>query len=353
MSEAAPMPNNNIVKYCIQNDETKYTQNLDSRPKVPFNAETIYEDFYRAISPDDPAQVTYVPTFAEVCAKRVCGRHNKNVIITILGKQGDGKSNAALNIAISAAKWIAKIKGGRPSDYFNMRDNLATIDPNMLHDMMKELKKLNIYILDDAGPGWDSRNSMSDRNKHLNYILQTARPSNNIIIVTTIHQKMVDVTVRRLSHFVVISEEVMHNIGKTYFSVKAIQENQLFDKIYYKYTRSNGYCFVRHCVDLAPKNLLNFYDQVREEKQLLVQERYEEMKKGNVDAEPEDRGPTKHEIKTQEYITKYGDAVLQQIQENNGLYSIANALGIPNTQVVKIAKNFGFTYSKKQWRGVL
>jgi hypothetical protein len=319
---------------------------------VPFDADSIYEDFYRIISPDDPASVTYIPTFAEVCAKRVCGKHNKNVIITILGKQGDGKSNAALNIAISAAKWIAKLKGGRPSDYFSMKDNLATIDPNMLHEMMKKLKKLNIYILDDAGPGWDSRNSMSDRNKHLNYILQTARPSNNIIIVTTIHQKMVDVTVRRLSHFVVIAEEVMHNVGKTYFSVKAIQENQLFDKIYYKYTRSHGYCFKRHVVDLAPKNLLDYYDRVRAEKQQMVQEHYEEMKKKNTNEDDGEQEPSKHEIKTQEYITEYGEEVLQHIQENNGLYSIANSLGIPRTQVVKIAKNFGYTYSKKQWRGL-
>jgi hypothetical protein len=293
--------------------------------------------------------MTYVPTFAEVCAKRVCSKHNKNVIITILGKQGDGKSNAALNIAISAAKWIAKIKGGRPSDYFSMRDNLATIDPNMLHDMMKQLKKLNIYILDDAGPGWDSRNSMSDRNKHLNYILQTARPSNNIIIVTTIHQKMVDVTVRRLSHFVVISEEVMHNVGKTYFSVKAIQENQLFDKIYYKYTRSNGYCYVRHCVNLAPKNLLDYYDAVREDKQRMVQERYEEMKRGKKIDGDDGESISKHDIKTQEYLTEYGDEILKEIQDNVGLYSMESKLGIPRTQISKIAKNLGYTYYKKQW----
>lgn len=350
MSEALSISQNNIVGYCIHNDDTKYSQNIEPRDRVNYIPSTIYKDFYRIISPKDPASVTYVPTFAEVCAKRVCGKHNKNVIITILGKQGDGKSNAALNIAISAAKWIAKIKGGRPSDYFNMRDNLATIDPNMLHEMMKELKKLNIYILDDAGPGWDSRNSMSDRNKHLNYILQTARPSNNIIIITTIHQKMVDVTVRRLSHFVVVSEEVMHNIGKTYFSVKAIQENQLFDKIYYKYTRSNGYCFVRHCVDLAPKNLLDFYDRVREEKQQLVQERYEEMKKGNKEDNVTERGPTQFEIKSQAYLTEYGDSVLQLIQDNTPLTTIANTVGIPRNQVVKIGKNFGYSYSQRQWR---
>lgn len=356
MSKAAAIiPENTVLQYCITETDCTDALEIHTNADIPFQADEIYSSFYNAeSSKGNPAEsnYTYIPTFAEVCAKRVCGAHNKNVVITILGKQGDGKSNAALNIAMSAAKWIAKLKGGRPSDYFNMRDNLATIDPNMLHEMMKKLKKLNIYILDDAGPGWDSRNSMSDRNKHLNYILQTARPSNNIIIITTIHQKMVDVTVRRLSHFVVVAEEVMHSQGLTYFSVKAIQENQLFDKIYYKFMRTHGHCMVRHSVKLAPKNLLKYYDRIREEKQRMVQEQYEEMKKGTADTEEEERGPTKHEIKAQEYITEYGDEVLRMVQENTGLYSIANALGIPRTQVVKIAKNFGMTYAKKQWRQI-
>ena len=89
-------------------DDTKFSRDFSERTES-YCAETIYQEFSRSISNDPEYDYIY---FAEVCAKRVCGKHNKNVIITILGKQGDGKSNAALNIAISAAKGSLKLKGG-------------------------------------------------------------------------------------------------------------------------------------------------------------------------------------------------------------------------------------------------
>jgi len=354
----APSPMNKennfgIIKYHIDidpGDKLKLNTNVDFEP-VNLDYSRLYEENDK-LWEDHTFQKhsSYIPTFAEICAKRICGPHNKNVIITILGKQGHGKSNAALVLAVSAAKWIARIKGGRPNDYFDLERNLATIDPNMLHEIMKDLRKFNIYMLDDAGPGWDSRSSMSDQNKHLNYILQTARPSNNIIIITTIHKRLVDITVRRLTHFLCISEEVMHNIGLTFFSVKTVEENQLYDKTYYKFLKNNGFSFSRHIVKQIPKNLQDHYDKVRAEKQEMVQRHYKEMKNGR--KAEKDKGPGKREQKRQEYITEYGDDVLKLVMEGTPRNSIATALGIPANQVTQIAKSFGYSYLNRQWRGV-
>lgn len=340
-----------IIKYHIDIDPTK-NLNLDTQIKF----EPLALDYLDLDAENDKIwegqtfqkHSSYIPTFAEICAKRVCGPHNKNVIITILGKQGHGKSNAALVLAVSAAKWIAKLKGGRPNDYFDLERNLATIDPNMLHEIMKDLRQYNIYLLDDAGPGWDSRSSMSDQNKHLNYILQTARPSNNIIIITTIHKMMVDITVRRLTHFLCISEEVMHNIGLTFFSVKTVEENQVYDKTYYKFLKNNGFSFSRHIVKQIPKNLQDHYDKVRAKKQMMVQKHYTELKTGK----KEDTGPGKREQKRQEYITEYGDDVLKLVMEGTPRNSIATALGIPANAVTQIGKNFGYSYLNRKWRQI-
>jgi hypothetical protein len=114
----------------------------------------------------------FVYSLAEMFARRVAGKHNKNVIFILFGDLGGGKSMTLIKLAVSCAQWLAKIRGGKPSDYFTMR-NVAIIDPEMLQEKMSHLEQYQILMLDDAGPGYDARTFMSKQNRDLNYILQT------------------------------------------------------------------------------------------------------------------------------------------------------------------------------------
>lgn len=114
---------------------------------------------------DDKGNIK-IMTLAEMFARRVAGRHNKNVIMILFGDLGSGKSMALLKLALSCAMWLAAIKGGKPHDYFQF-SNIAIIDPEMLQEKLANLKQYGIYILDDAGPGYDARTFMSKSNRDL------------------------------------------------------------------------------------------------------------------------------------------------------------------------------------------
>jgi hypothetical protein len=220
---------------------------------------------------DDRGQIKLM-SLAEMLSKRVAGRHNKNVIFILFGDLGSGKSMALLKLALSCAMWLAALKGGKPSDYFQF-SNIAVIDPEMLQEKLANLKQYGIYILDDAGPGYDARTFMSKGNRDLNYILQTCRTSNNIILVSAPHGAMLDITIHRVAQYYAEVSEVRHDEGLTFLKVFRLVRVFREGKIFYVYMSKGNTVSKRYYCGLPPKSLKKKYDVVRDAQAKIIAQR--------------------------------------------------------------------------------
>jgi hypothetical protein len=211
-------------------------------------------------------------SLAEMFARRVGGKHNKNVIFILFGDLGGGKSMTLMKLAVSCAQWLAAIRGGKPSDYFTMK-NIAVIDPEMLQEKMGNLRQYEILILDDAGPGYDARTFMSKQNRDLNYILQTCRTTNNIILVSAPHGAMLDVTIHRVAQYYGEISEIRHDEGLTFLKVFRLIRVFREGKIFYVYMTKSGVSIRRYYATLPPKELKKEYDKIRDTQAKIIQNR--------------------------------------------------------------------------------
>jgi hypothetical protein len=219
-----------------------------------------------------------VYSLAEMFARRVGGKHNKNVIFILFGDLGGGKSMTLMKLGISCAQWLAKIRGGMPHDYFTFK-NVAIIDPEMLQEQLANLKQYNIYILDDAGPGYDARTFMSKSNRDLNYILQTCRTSNNIILVSAPHGAMLDVTIHRVAQYYGEISEIRHEEGLTFLKVFRLIRAFREGKIYYVYMTKGGVSIRRYYTSLPHPLVKVTYDKVRDAKAKEIQAKRQERER--------------------------------------------------------------------------
>lgn len=289
-------------------------------------------------------------SLAEMFARRVAGRHNKNVIFILFGDLGAGKSMTLLKLALSCAMWLAKLKGGRPSDYFTFK-NVAVIDPEMLQDKMSHLKPYEILILDDAGPGYDARTFMSKQNRDLNYILQTCRTTNNIILVSAPHGAMLDVTIHRVAQYYAEVAESRHEQGVSFIKVFRLVRVFREGKIFYVYMTKSGVTIKRFWVTLPPKQLKEHYDKVRDEQAKIIQER-----KARRDAEDRAKGqrgaPQSLEWIDPGMLKKLRDACLDNpVIPQSELIAMS---GVSHTTIHRVLekagiRNVGKSRTKKEW----
>lgn len=152
--------------------------------------------------------------------------NNKNFICFISGPTGSGKSYCSLSMA-------------------------ELIDPDFNEDrvifkgleLMKlinsgSLKKGSAIIFEEAGVEMNNKNWQSSTNKLLNYLMQTFRHKNFIIIFNSPYMDFLDAATRKLIH----AEFRTININKKEQTVKVkpqlIQYNGRNKKFYYKYLRS-------------------------------------------------------------------------------------------------------------------
>lgn len=227
-------------------------------------------DRYASLFDLDATSALKYNSLAEILSRRICSKYNKNVIFSLFGEPGGGKSMAALGLADSCAKWNAKFLGGKPEDYFTL-DNVAVIHPAMLRNMIKDMKRHNIYILDDAGAAYDARNYMKKDNKSLGYVLQTFRTLNSLLIVTGVDGGMLDVNLHRTARYYAEVAESYHNLG--YTDVKVFRTIRKFRQksIFYRYLNQNRTQVVRYRAFLPSKGLIEPYEKLRKEQADLIQ----------------------------------------------------------------------------------
>jgi len=205
-------------------------------------------------------------TIGELFGSRITSRHNQNAILNIVGKQGMGKSNAALYIATETAKWIAKHKGGKPEDYFTI-DNCAIMELDTIIPIVKNIDKLryNIFILDDIGASYGARDYQNVVNKAFNKIIQTFRDSNTLVILTMPDDFLIDKVPRKLAHFQIeMTTQIFHknvSIGK----LSEVKEIYKAHKTIYPFVCDNGVKYTRCMFKLVEGPLHEEYNRRRTE----------------------------------------------------------------------------------------
>lgn len=198
---------------------------------------------------------------AQIFARRLCGKHNKDIKLFIVGPQGSGKSRSALYLAIRVAEEIAKIIGGEWTDYFPR--NLSHVfigDPQAHADALKNIKKHSIYILDDAGVSINARNFMTAYNKSLNDIFQTVRTDNALIIINAPDSFLIDNVPRTLvSHYGEVSES-QHSIGLNFLKIFKLERKFRSAETHYHHYQFGNNQIIRWKFKDIPEDMAKDYE---------------------------------------------------------------------------------------------
>jgi hypothetical protein len=229
-------------------------------------------------------------SFAERVSRRICSRFNKNAIMSLFGEPGGGKSMAALSLAVGVSRWNAHFLGGEPEDYFTLQ-NVAVIHPEMLRDMIRGMKRHNIYILDDAGAAYDARKYMSGDNRMLGYVLQTFRTLNGFLIVTSVDGGMLDVNLHRTARYYGEVGSTRHALGYTDLKIFRYLRKFRLQNTHYRYLSQSNDEIAAFRAFLPERKLRDAYEKIRAEQATIIQQMDEEAQKAKEKTKEEKKGP--------------------------------------------------------------
>ena len=223
-------------------------------------------------------------------AARITSIHKKDVLMLLVGERGSGKSYSLLSLAEGCSHEVAKKIGGRPEDYFKPEKNVAVIQDKAIEESMRNLERYNIYILDDAGVGWDSRAFATTLNKRLNHILQTCRTDNCILLISVIDPFTIDKVPRTMVRYYSEMSEQLHDYGMNL--IKVFRNKRLFreGKNVTPHLRFGPKMVVKRWIVNAPsKELAERYDKIREINARKVREQMCEIEETPIAPAPQQR----------------------------------------------------------------
>ena len=200
-------------------------------------------------------------------ANTITSQYNQNVTMIFVGGTGSGKSYAAISLALEVAKRVAKIKGGKSSDYFNPGKNMSVIDIMKFFTVLDRAQKWNTVILDDAGIGVNARKFMDEINITINNITQTYRTLNLFTILTVPEMFFIDKILRSLTDFYCEMEGMFKpNVSKgRLFEIQRKSRLGSSGKLFYVYPRGNAEKSVNILFEKPTEDICVVYDKLREE----------------------------------------------------------------------------------------
>jgi hypothetical protein len=141
----------------------------------------------------------YPPSpFVKFVADLLTNEDKQDFSIILSGEKGSGKSYSALYLAPRIADEVAKVLGGTRDDYFSL-DNCALLeDSDGVNKILKNSKKYQILISDDAGVSISNRDFATTSNKNFNKLLSTCRTMRWCLILTVPMRSHLDKQVREL-----------------------------------------------------------------------------------------------------------------------------------------------------------
>lgn len=148
----------------------------------------------------------------------------------VTGPTGSGKSWATLSLAEEL------------NEDFNITRVVFSFKQLMeiVNDPQYKNKKGICIVFDEAGIDVNSKNFMSKINKSFNYLIQTFRHRNFILLFTAPYPDFVDSATRKMFHCHMETIKINKELKTTYLKPKLIQYNGNMKKYYYKYLIMRG-----------------------------------------------------------------------------------------------------------------
>ncbi|MBK5190399.1 MAG: ATP-binding protein [Methanosarcinales archaeon] len=206
-----------------------------------------------------------VNVFARKIAHIITSKYNQNYTAIFTGGTGTGKSYAAISLAISISEEVARIKGGRPSDYFSLEDCVSVIDIMQFFRVLDNAKKYNVVILDDAGISINARRFMDTINVTLNSISQTYRTLNLCTILTVPEMFFIDRVMRSLVDALYEMQGMIApdlSYGKL-FEIQRKSRVGSSGKLYYVYPRGHQKKMIGVTFEKPPDDICARYETLR------------------------------------------------------------------------------------------
>jgi len=266
------------------------------------------------------------PTLTWMIAHRVCNpREESDAFISFVGRKGSGKSTSSIAFCEGLSEDIARIrgKGEDPTQFFNI-NNVKSITERGAIDLLSSgaLKRENsVFLLDDVGTQWGSRNFQSPINKYLNAILQICRVYRCVLVANFIMKAHIDVQARGMTDY---RAEMLYKdttTGQGFFKFFYLENNEFGE--YKKYLTWQGKRIKTWIIE-RPSDALNA--------------EYKKMRRENTDQFIEDA-----QVKVNEKLnpTKKADgrlkdySVLPIVVENRDRVKALKAQGLKDEAIVR------------------
>lgn len=151
---------------------------------------------------------------------------NKNELMVITGTTGSGKSYTAMRFAELL------------DPTFNI--NRVVFTQEELTTLLKDgnLEKGSVIVWDEIGVNQSAKEWFEVTNKMINFVIQTFRNKNLIVICTSPNFNFVDSTTRNLFHSIVKCYK--SKTGRVYGKYYEISVNDMTKKVYYKRLKGPG-----------------------------------------------------------------------------------------------------------------
>ncbi len=173
--------------------------------------------------PDLVLKKQKTPSWVSYIKQRI--KKNKNFLGFISGQTGSGKSYAGMSICE-----MCDPEFNAERIIFSGKELLSLINSG-------KLKKGSAILFDEAGIDLSNRSWQSVTNKLLNFLLQTFRHRNFILIFTSPYLDFVDAATRKLFHAEFSTVNIDFKRQTTKIKPQLIQYNGRLRKFYYKYLR--------------------------------------------------------------------------------------------------------------------
>lgn len=184
-------------------------------------------------------------------------RRNKNMLMLISGATGSGKSYCSLRIAQEL------------DPEFNIERCVFTGIELMDLINSGKLGSGNVIVFEEAGIDLSNRSWQSTMNKLLNFLLQTFRHKNFILIFNSPYADFIDKSSRKLFHSECQTLSIDFKNKQVRLKPLLIQYNSRNEKFYYKFLRcvtKDGVLPVKVWrVDMPDAELLKQYERKKNE----------------------------------------------------------------------------------------
>jgi biotin operon repressor len=245
-------------------------------------------------------------------------KKNKNFLGFISGPTGSGKSWSSLKIAEDL-----------DPEFDETRIVFSGVELMQLINSGK-LKKGSVIVFEEAGIGMSSKNWQSVINKMLNFLIQTFRHRNFILIFNSPYMDYVDSSTRKLFHAEFETQSIDEKNKVVRLKARLIQYNSKIRKFYFKMLRvitSNGIIPVDIWrVEKPSANLIKAYEI---KKRAFTDKLNEKIQKELENYEKEANRDPKMDL------TTHQEEVLEQLQNGLNTEQIGELLDIKPPAVRK------------------